>query len=53
MLPLRQSCGAVWLRFEDPALRCEGAGSERRFVIPEVRVAPKVECRVQRSAPVG
>jgi hypothetical protein len=52
-LPLRQSCGAVWLRFEDPELRCEGAGPERRFVIPEVRVAPEVECRVQRSAPVG
>lgn len=52
-LLVRQSCGAVWLRFEDPALRCEGAGSERRFVIPEVRAAPEVECRVQRSASAG
>ncbi|HEY5658558.1 MAG TPA: hypothetical protein VIY27_12290 [Myxococcota bacterium] len=51
-LPLRQSCGAVWLRFEDAALRCEGADSERRFVIPEVRAAPEVECRVRRGTAV-
>jgi hypothetical protein len=53
LLPVRQSCGAVWLRFEAPEFHCQGAGPARRLVIPEVRAAPEVECRVQRSTPVG
>ena len=48
-LPMRQSCGAVWLRFHDTGLACEGADPEGRLVIESTRATPEVECRVRRT----
>jgi hypothetical protein len=49
-LSIRQSCGAVWIRFDAKDVACEGADAERRFVIPLVRATPHVVCRVQSAA---
>ncbi|MDH5307039.1 MAG: hypothetical protein OEW02_07640 [Myxococcales bacterium] len=46
VLAVRQSCGAVWIRFDAPGLACEGADAEGRFVIRQVRSTPQVECRI-------
>jgi hypothetical protein len=48
-LPVRQSCGSMWIRFQDAAAVCEGADEEGRLLIPWNRATPEVECRV-RSA---
>jgi hypothetical protein len=48
-LPVRQSCGTVWIRFQGGAGVCEGADPEGRLLIPWNRATPEVECRV-RSA---
>jgi hypothetical protein len=48
-LPVRQSCGAVWLAFEDRALRCAGADAGGRLRVPSVREQPEVVCRVESA----
>ena len=46
-LPVRQSCGSMWIRFQDAAGVCEGADAEGRLLIPWNRATPEVECRVR------
>jgi hypothetical protein len=48
-LPVLQSCGSVWIRFQDSAGVCEGADAEGRLLIPWNRATPEAECRVQRA----
>jgi hypothetical protein len=48
-LPVRQSCGSIWIRFQNAAGVCEGADAEGRLLIPWNRAAPEAECRVQRA----
>ena len=48
-LPLRQSCGGLWLRLAHPSLACEGADGEGRLVVTSTRQQPEIHCRV-RSA---
>jgi hypothetical protein len=50
-LPVRQSCGTVWIRFQDAAGVCEGADPEGRLLIPWNRATPEVECRVRSAEP--
>ncbi len=45
VLPMRESCGALWVRFVDPRLACEGADAEGRWRLPPAR-SPQSECRV-------
>jgi hypothetical protein len=51
VLPLRESCGPVWIGFEDRALRCAGARADGRLVVRSVREEPELECRVERADP--
>jgi len=48
-LPVRQSCGSMWIRFQDAAAVCEGADAEGRLLIPWNRATPEVECRIQSA----
>jgi hypothetical protein len=50
-LPVRQSCGSMWIRFEDAAGICEGADAEGRLLIPWNRASPAVECRIRSAEP--
>lgn len=49
-LRLRQSCGAVWLGFEDRELACAGADAEGHLVVASPRDTPEVSCRVRHPA---
>lgn len=48
VLPLRQSCGALWLRFADTGEVCAGADAAGRLVLLPGRRHEEVECRVER-----
>jgi hypothetical protein len=46
-LPVRQSCGSMWIRFQDAAAVCEGSEPDGRLMIPWNRTTPQLECRVR------
>ncbi len=46
-LPLRQSCGGLWLRLAHPSLVCDGADGNGRLVVPSTRKQPEIRCRVR------
>lgn len=50
VLPLRQTCAAVWIAFEGRTLRCAGAGADGRLVVRSVRDQPELTCRVERAS---
>lgn len=52
VLPVRQSCGAVWLALADRALRCAGADPAGRLRVASVREQPEVVCRVEAAVSV-
>ncbi|MBW2269599.1 MAG: hypothetical protein JRH16_13570 [Deltaproteobacteria bacterium] len=47
-LPLRQSCGSVWLGLEEGGLACQGADASGRLLVRSTRHTPRVVCRAQR-----
>jgi hypothetical protein len=46
VLPLRQTCQGLWLRFDPPTRACEGADAEGRLLVPSTRATPRVTCRL-------
>lgn len=46
-LRLRQSCGPIWLGFDDPETVCEGADADGRWVIASPRESSNVVCRAR------
>ena len=45
-LPVRQTCGGLWVRLEGTELACEGADAEGRLLVPSTRATPRVTCRL-------
>lgn len=44
-LPLRQSCGGLWVRLAPASSVCEGADDSGRLVVRSARSQPEVVCR--------
>jgi hypothetical protein len=51
VLPMRQSCGAVWIAFQGRELRCAGADAGGRLVVRSVREQPEIVCSVESARP--
>jgi hypothetical protein len=49
VLPMRQTCGGIWLRLANEDLRCAGADEAGRLRIGVTGEPRVVECRVSRS----
>jgi hypothetical protein len=45
-LPLRQTCGGLWVRLEGTERACQGADAEGRLLVPSTRATPRVICRL-------
>jgi len=45
-LPLRQTCGGLWVRLAGSERACQGADAEGRLLVPSTRATPRVTCRL-------
>jgi hypothetical protein len=50
MLPLRETCAGLWLRFADARAVCDGADPEGRLRVDSTRATPDVICRQRGEA---